>query len=85
MQTTAQDLYNCCLRDEMPTLPIIVDYFGDAKGMQNQCTVLGVYQGLVKTKGLTVELLEKCFKTKRLNELVHEKYKHRQSGYYRMF
>ena len=85
MQTTAQDLYNCCLRGEMPTLPVIVDYFGDAKGMKNRCTVLGVYQGLVKTKGMTVELLENCFKTNRLNELVHEKYKYRQSGYYRKF
>ena len=85
MPSTAQDLYDCCLRDDLPSLPVVVDYFGDAVGMKNQCIVLGVYQGLVKTKGLTVELLENCFRTNRLNELVHEKHKHRQSGYYRKF
>ena len=39
----------------------------------------------MKFKGVTVELLDNCFRTNRLNELVHAKFKNRQSGYYRKF
>ena len=86
MSSTAQELYECCLRDEFPSIPVLVDYFGNSiSSLPRQGVVLGVYQGLVKTKGVTVELLESCFRTNRLNELIHAKFKHRQSGYYRKF
>ena len=85
MTNTAETLYDCCLSDEIPPLPVLNDYFGSARGMAEICLVLGVYQGLVKQKGLTKELQENCFRTDRLNELVHMKYMHRKSGYYKQF
>lgn len=86
MPTTARLLYDCCLRDEFPPIPALVDYFGNTLDSEmKQGIVLGVYEGLVKTKGVSVELLDNCFRTNRLNQLVHEKYKHRPSQYYKMF
>ena len=85
MTNTAEILYDCCLSDVIPPLPVLSDYFGSARGVPEICVVLGVYQGLIKQKGLTKELLENCFRTDRLNELVHMKYMHRKSGYYKQF
>ena len=85
MTGTATMLYKTCLRDEMPSLPEIADYFGNARAEKDIVTVLGIYQGLVKMKGVKAPLLANCFLSNRLNELVHAKYKHGQSGYYKMF
>ena len=86
MPTTAKILYDCCLRDECPPIPVVVDYFGNSLDSEmKQGLVLGVYEGLVKTKGVSVELLDNCFRTNRLNQLVHEKYKRRPSPHYKMF
>ena len=86
MPLTAQELYDSCLHDEFPSIPVLVDYFGNSiSSLPRQGVVLGVYQGLVECKGVTVELLDNCFRTNRLNELVHAKFKNKQSGYYRKF
>lgn len=50
-----------------------------------QGTIEGIYVGLIKYKGVTDILLDKCFWTNRLDELIHAKYKHWKSGYYNDF
>ena len=46
--------------------------------------ISGVYKGLYY-KGVTAELFHKCFLANKLDELIHKKYKHNSSGYYREF
>ena len=82
--TTAQELYNCCFEDIMPSLPVITDFFGDTPE-EHLYIVFGVYQGLVKRKGISVELLFHCYLSDRLTELVHAMYKHEKTHYYNMF
>lgn len=50
-----------------------------------QNTIIGIYTGLIKYKGVTDTLLDKCFWTNRLDELIHAKYKYCKSGYYNDF
>ena len=71
MTGTATMLYKTCLRDKMPSLPEITDYFGTARTEKDIVTVLGIYQSLVKMKGVKAPLLANCFLSNRLNELVH--------------
>ena len=85
---TAKDLYHACMRDDWPSFPTIVDFFGDAirtPSHEVKAIVLGVYQGLVCHKDVSIELLHNCMMTNRLNELVHAKYKHQPSDYYKCF
>jgi hypothetical protein len=44
-----------------------------------------VYQGLVKYKGITADILDKALLENKLNELIHNKYKHNKSSYYDEF
>lgn len=48
-------------------------------------TIQGIYKDLILYKGVTEKLLEKCFWTNRLDELIHTKYKHHKSAYYKDF
>ena len=64
----------------MPSLPEIADYFGNARTEKDIVTVLGIYQGLVKMKGVKVALLANCVLSNRPSELVHSKYMHGQQG-----
>ena len=82
---TAKMLAQCCYNDVFPPLPVLVDFFGNARSEEEISIVLGLYQVLLKKKGVTVELLENCFKTNRLNELAHAKHHHGKSGYYKEF
>lgn len=67
------------------TAAVMVDYFGDNIGNdENMNTILGVYKGL-SLKGITPEFLHKCFMANRLDELIHKKYTHQKSGYYKRF
>ena len=68
-----------------PSLPVLVDYFGNARSEEEISIVLGLYQVLLKKKGVTEELLENCFRSNRLNDLVHVKHYHGKSGYYNEF
>jgi hypothetical protein len=83
MPTTAKELCDCCWSDEIPSCPVLTDYFGHAStsGDEEDITIVfGVYQGMVKS-GVSAELLHNCLLSDRLNELVHAKHKHR-TGYY---
>ena len=83
--TNAKELVECCFRDELPSFPVIADYVGNAESHEDITTVFGVYQGLVLKKDVDVELLNNCFHTNRLDELVHARFKVQPTGYYDMF
>jgi hypothetical protein len=88
MPTTAQSLCEACARDEIPSLPVLADYFGKAifspDPQEDVMIIFGVYQGMCKT-GVSAKLLHNCMLSNRLNELVHAKHRHRTSGYWAMF
>ena len=85
--TTAERLVMCCLWDELPnSMPIIADYFHINEFNKEKFIILfGVYQGMVKYKGVKAELLHHCLLENRLNELIHKKFKYQSTKYYKMF
>ena len=86
MESNAKILHHCCLRDQIPPLPVLADYFGDAFLEEDKSNIVfGVYRGLVIRLGVKADLLDNCFLSNRLNELVHAKYKYQPTGYYKQF
>ena len=85
MPKTSEILYRCCFDDTIPPIPVIADYFGNARSEEQVRIILGIYQGLVKIRGVEADVLNNCFESNRLNELVHAKYKYSKTGYYKMF
>ena len=61
MPSTAQVLIEACFADVLPPPGVIFDYFGNAVGKEQICWVLGIYQGLVKFRGVKHDLLLNCF------------------------
>ena len=84
-KTTAEELVKACYLDLFPSIPTIVDYFGNAETDTELSIVLGVYQGLVKYKSVDADYLHQCFLRNKLNEVVHAKFKYRPTRYYNMF
>jgi len=81
MKTTAHELFY----GNQITTPVLVDYFGDNIGNDETINIImGVYKGL-RLKGVSAELLHKCFMANRLDELIHKKYTHQKSRYYKGF
>ena len=86
MPKTADVFIECCYSDLFPSIPVLVDYFGNAwNNTEHSCVVLGIYQGLVKRHGVTANVLHEHFLTNRLNELVHSVYKDNETFYYKKF
>lgn len=87
METTAKLLCNAMFMDtwNSMTAPVLTDYGFLNIDEIHWNTLYGVYQGLVKHKGVTAEHLHMCFMANRLDELIHKKYKHNRSGYYDNF
>ena len=85
MPSTAQVLIDACFADVLPPPGVIFGYFGNAVGREQICSVLGIYQGLVKFRGVKHDLLFNCFLSNRLNDLVHAKYMNSPTGYYKLF
>jgi hypothetical protein len=82
-QDTSELLVKYCYNDELPTNPAVICDFFD--GYENINLILGVYQGLVKYKGVNANELHKALKSNKLNELIHQKYKYHKSGLYNKF
>ena len=84
---SSNHLVKSCIYDLYPSeIPTLVDYFGNyISDDDNFAIIYGVYKGLVKYKGVDAELLHKCFIANRLDDLIHTKYKHMQTGYYKKF
>ena len=56
-------------------ISVIVDYFNieNASDDDKIQIIFGLYQGLIKYKGVTADLLHKCSITNRLDELINKK------------
>ena len=86
--TTANTLVRHIYDDIIPYdyISVIADYFNIENTSDDKIQIIfGLYQGLVKFKGVTEELLHKCCITNRLDELINKKYRHKPSGYYNLF
>lgn len=83
---TIDILYASVLGDELATISVIHDYFGIANLDSTKiCIIYGVYQGLIKQKGISKQLIEQCFINNRLDELIHKKYTYHKSDSYTQF
>jgi len=55
-------LVDCAYKDCLPCdIPTIIDYFGDFTDKKTFPLLFGVYQGLIKYKNVTSDLLHMCF------------------------
>ncbi len=61
MVKTIDDLVKCCMLDSMPTMPVIADHFG-FDNVEHLSIILGLYQGMIKIKGMDKDVIEKAFK-----------------------
>ena len=79
------NIINDTIQDLHPA--VICDYFGfkNIKYDDNIDIIYSIYNGLIKIKGISKKLIENCFFTNRLDELIHKKHIHHKSKYYQMF
>ena len=85
MVKTIDDLFKYCMQDKMPTMPVIADYFG-LDNVAHLNIILGLYQGMIKIKGMDKAIIEKAYKKNELDKLIHDSYEiYGTSGYYKMF
>jgi hypothetical protein len=67
------NIFNDTIYDLHPA--VICDYFGveNIKYNNNIDIIYGIYEGLIKMKGISKKIIENCFFTNRLDELIHKK------------
>ena len=88
MTKTLDDLVECCMLDIFPPFPVIADYFGidNASNNEHLNIILGLYQGMIKIKGMNKDTVENAYKKNKLDKLIHDSYRvYGSSGYYRIF
>ncbi len=87
-RTKTSDILVKCMDDggQLP-IAVIVDYYGISYIDSEETLLLidSLYSGLIKYKGVTANLLHKCFLSGKLDELIHKKYTHIKSGHYEKF
>jgi len=88
MSKTVDVLFRAVKADNTELTPgTINDYFG-YKNMLNGTdlqTIYCVYSDLIKRQCVPKELFENCFFTNRLDELIKQKSKYHNTGYYQQF
>lgn len=87
MSSTINILFNNILKlDYLPELSsqVIYDYFG-IQNEENMYIIYGIYKTLIIVKGISKQLIEKCYLTNRLDELIHKKHNHHKTNYYKYF
>ena len=85
MYTTAEILCKSFDEDCLPSIPVLIDYWGrNTSNEEIIYLIYNVYYGLY-LKGITSGLFHKCFLSNKLDELIHKKYKHKSSDYYHEF
>ena len=77
-------LYMSVYYDELVCVPVMHDYFGIHNKDHIQL-IYGLYVGLIKHMEVPKNIIENCFLTNRLDELIHLRYTERRSDYYREF
>lgn len=84
MKKTIDLLFNYVSGD-IKKLPLCVkiDYFGlENISNENEYIIFGLYIGLITYCSVSKKLIENCFITNRLDELIHQKNKFNGSSYY---
>ena len=64
---------------------VINDYFGIQIDNNNNEIIYGIYEDLITIKGIPKKLIENCYMTNRLDQLIHIKNIHKKSIYYDLF
>ena len=86
---TSDRLVEYCMLDMLPEdFPVLVDFFGvmwNDGSEDDLCTILGLYQGLVKQRGVTADDLHDACLGDKVEELIHRVYKDNETGYYVKF
>ena len=77
-------LFDAIYKDTIIIEPVLHDYFG-IENDNYYGIIYGIYKGLIMYKGVSKQLIENCFFTNRLDELIHKKYTYHKSGYYENF
>ena len=88
MSKTIDLLVDSCMSDLFPPGPVIADYFGidNASNNEHLNIILGLYQGMIKIKGMNKDTVENAYKKNKLDKLIHDSYRvYGSSGYYRTF
>ena len=88
MSKTIDLLVDSCMSDLFPPSPVIADYFGiqNASNTEHLSTILGLYQGMIKIKGMNKDIVENAYKKNKLDKLIHDSYRiYGTSGHYRDF
>ena len=69
MTKTIDLLVKACIEDIFPPLPAIVDYFGfdNAANDENLSNVLGLYQYMIKLRGMNKNIIEEAFHKNQLD------------------
>ena len=64
---------------------VLNDYFGNQINPANNEIIYGVYESLIIFKGVSKNLIENCYMTNRLDELIYKKHIHNKTDYYNLF
>ena len=64
---------------------VLNDYFGNQINPANNEIIYGVYESLIILKGVSKNLIENCYMTNRLDELIYKKHIHNKTDYYNLF
>ena len=64
---------------------VLNDYFGNQINPENNDIIYGVYESLIVLKGVSKRLIENCYMTNRLDELIYKKHIHNKTDYYNLF
>ncbi len=64
---------------------VLNDYFGNQTNLANNEIIYGVYESLIILKGISKNLIENCYMTNRLDELIYKKHIHNKTDYYKLF
>ena len=88
MPKTIDTLEECCLANVIPSVLVLVDYFGldNLSNEDNIIVILGLYIKMLNCWNIHKDIIEKAFKNNELDKLIHETYnKHGKTGYYQKF
>ena len=88
MPKTIDSLEECCIANVIPSVPVLVDYFGldNLSNEDNIIIILGLYIKMLTIWNINKKVIEKAFKHNELDQLIHETYnKHGKTGYYQFF
>jgi hypothetical protein len=80
-------LVKACIEDIFPPLPAIADYFGfdNAANDENLSFILGLYQYMIKLRGMNKNIIEEAFHKNQLDKLIHDSYKtYGNTGFYKL-